>query len=69
LQMGIVSAEKEMTHSCRISSLQSSNTIRKYLRSKDIPESQPRSKRPSQLDPYKSIIDDLIKQGIYNCEH
>lgn len=46
----------------------SRNTIRKYLRSKGIPESQPRPQRPSKLDPYKPIINDLLRQGIYNCE-
>lgn len=46
----------------------SRNTIRRYLRSKGIFERKPRAKRPSKLDPYKPLLDELMAQGIYNCE-
>jgi transposase len=44
------------------------NKVRKYLRSDGIPESQPRRKRGSKLDPFKPLLDDYMAQGITNCE-
>lgn len=44
------------------------NTMRKYLRTNDIPEERPHPKKGSKLDPYKDIIKELIGQGIFNCE-
>lgn len=46
----------------------SRNTIRRYLRSLDIPGEKPRPKRPSKLDPFKPLLQEWMNQGIYNCE-
>ncbi|BCJ85658.1 IS21 family transposase [Effusibacillus dendaii] len=46
----------------------SRNTVRRYLRSDGIPEAKPRPSRPSKLDPFKPQLQDLIRQGIFNCE-
>lgn len=46
----------------------SRNTIRKYLRADGIPESRLRKKRKSKLDPYKSMLDQCLAKGIFNCE-
>ncbi|AWP25355.1 IS21 family transposase [Paenibacillus sp. Cedars] len=46
----------------------SRNTIRKYLRADGIPEPNPRKKRASKLDPYKSQLDQYLGRGIFNCE-
>ena len=44
------------------------NTVRKYLRAKGIPQPKQRRPRPSKLDPFKPLLEDLMKQGIFNCE-
>jgi len=45
----------------------SRNTIRKYIRDGQIPESKKRDKRGSKLDPYKPIIDRWMKEdGLFN---
>jgi len=46
----------------------SRNTIRKYLRADGIPEPNPRKKRASKLDPFKSQLDQYLARGIFNCE-
>ncbi len=46
----------------------SRNTIRKYLRADGIPEPNPRKKRASKLDPFKSQVDQYMSRGIFNCE-
>lgn len=46
----------------------SRNTIRRYLRSEGLPESKPRKKRPSKLDPFKPLVQEFVNEGIYNCE-
>lgn len=47
----------------------SRNTIRKYLRAKEIPKRKPVPPRPSKLDPYKALIKHLVlEKGIDNCE-
>jgi len=46
----------------------SRNTVRKYLRANGIPESRPRKKRASKLDPFKSLLDQYLSKGIFNCE-
>ncbi len=46
----------------------SRNTIRKYLRADGIPEPRSRKKRVSKLDPFKSLLDQCLEKGIFNCE-
>jgi transposase len=46
----------------------SRNTIRKYLRVDGIPEPRSRKKRVSKLDPFKSLLDQCLEKGIFNCE-
>lgn len=46
----------------------SRNTIRKYLRTDGIPEPNPRKKRASKLDSFKSQVDQYMSRGIFNCE-
>ncbi len=46
----------------------SRNTIRKYLRADGIPEPRLRKKRVSKLDPFKSLLDQYLEKGIFNCE-
>ena len=42
-------------------------TIRKYLKAKNVPQSQNRAKRGSKLDPYKPYLLERIKEGTTNC--
>ena len=46
----------------------SRNTIRKYLRADGMPEPRSRKKRVSKLDPFKSLLDQYLEKGIFNCE-
>lgn len=43
------------------------NTVRKYLRLRELPKPQPRAKRPSKLDPFKAHIRSRIAEGMTNC--
>jgi transposase len=43
----------------------SKNTVKKYLKAKEVPAKS--HKRGSMLDPFKSQIDQMIGDGIYNC--
>ena len=45
----------------------SRDTVRKYVRSPQIPKSKPRAKRGSKLDAYKEYIDVRLSEGLENC--
>lgn len=45
----------------------SRNTVRKYLRSPEIPRSKPRPKRPSKIDTYRDYIQGRLADGVDNC--
>lgn len=45
----------------------SRTTVRKYLKGDPGPDKRWGSKRPSKLDSYKPMINDLMDQGIYNA--
>lgn len=46
----------------------SKNTVKKYLRCPGIPKAQPRSTRPSLLDPFKEHLQVRMAEGVLNCE-
>jgi transposase len=46
----------------------SRNTVRKYVRSPEVPKEKPRSKRPSKLDPYKPYVRERMAAGVDNAE-
>jgi len=45
----------------------SRNTVRKYLRSPEVPKPAPRPPRGSKLDPYKEYIIQRVNSGVDNC--
>ena len=45
----------------------SRNTVRRYLRSRGVPQAKPRAKRGSKLDPYTEYIDTRLSEGLENC--
>ena len=45
----------------------SRNTVRRYLRSPEVPKPMPRAKRGSKLDPYTEYIDTRLLEGLENC--
>ena len=45
----------------------SRNTVRKYVRSPEVPRAGQRSQRGSKLDPYKEYIDGRLSDGLDNC--
>ena len=45
----------------------SRNTVRKYLRSPEVPQAKPRPRRGSRLDPYAGYIDRRLPEGLENC--
>ena len=45
----------------------SRNTVRKYLRTREVPKRKPAPPRPSILDPYKEKILELINKGVWSC--
>ncbi len=45
----------------------SRNTVRKYLRSEEVPKEKPRPKRASKLEPYAKHIQDRMAEGVSNC--
>ena len=45
----------------------SRNTVRKYLRSPEIPKARPPAKRVSKLEPYKQYIERRLSHGVDNC--
>jgi transposase len=46
----------------------SRNTIRKYLRNRQLPQLKSSTGRPSKLDPFKPFLQECFADGIYNCE-
>jgi transposase len=44
------------------------NTVRKYLRDRELPQRRPSADRPSKLNPYKAFLQECFADGIYNCE-
>jgi transposase len=46
----------------------SRNTVRKYLRDRELPQRKATTRRPSKLDPYKPFIQNCLANGIFNCE-
>ena len=45
----------------------SRNTVRRYVRSPEVPKAKLRPKRGSKLDPYKEYIDTRLSEGLDNC--
>jgi len=45
----------------------SRNSVRKYLRSPQVPRARPRPPRPSKLDPHKGYIQQRLSDGLENC--
>jgi transposase len=45
----------------------SRNTVRKYLRLREMPERKPAPARPSVLDPYKEKVFELVQKDVWNC--
>jgi len=45
----------------------SRDTVRKYVRSPEVPKPKPRVKRGSKLDAYKEYIDVRLSEGLENC--
>lgn len=45
----------------------SRNTVRKYLRSREVPERKEGPPRASILDPYKEKVMELLGKGVLNC--
>lgn len=45
----------------------SRNTVRKYLRSEEVPKEKPRPTRASKLEPYLGHIQDRVAHGVSNC--
>jgi transposase len=46
----------------------SRNSVRKYLRSPEVPTAKVRAPRPSLLDPYKDYVRVRLADGLENCE-
>jgi transposase len=46
----------------------SRNTVRRYLRTEGLPERKSRLPKGSKLDPFKSLLQERLKEGVYNCE-
>jgi transposase len=46
----------------------SRNTVRKYLRSPELPQPTPRTSRQSKLDPYGEHVRQRLADGIENCQ-
>lgn len=46
----------------------SRNTVRKYVRDGHEQEAKPRPKKGSKLDGYKPLIDEWMKDGLFNCK-
>lgn len=42
-------------------------TVRKYLRSTEVPKYKPRPPRPSKLDPYKDYLKARMADGVFNA--
>jgi transposase len=45
----------------------SRNTVRKYLRSPEIPKAGPPARRVSKLEPYRQYIEQRLAHGVDNC--
>ena len=45
----------------------SRNTVRRYVRSSEVPKPRARPKRVSKLDPYAEYIDGRLSEGLDNC--
>ncbi len=45
----------------------SRNTVRKYVRTPEVPKAKARPKRNSKLDPYKDYILQRLAEGVDNC--
>jgi len=45
----------------------SRNSVRKYLRSPQVPRAKPRAPRPSKLDPHKAHVQQRLDDGLDNC--
>jgi transposase len=55
---------REIARALRISQ----NSVRKYLRSPEVPVAKVRAPRPSLLDPYKDCVRVRLADGLENCE-
>ena len=45
----------------------SRNTVRKYLRAREIPKAKPRPRRGSKLDLHKEYLEERLSHGVDNC--
>lgn len=46
----------------------SKNTVKKYLKLRELPQPKPRTKRQSKLDPFMTDLNAWLNEGILNCE-
>lgn len=44
------------------------NTVKKYLRLRELPQPKPRPRRQSKLDPFLNDLTQWLDEGIFNCE-
>lgn len=44
------------------------NTVKKYLRLRELPQPKPRPRRQSKLDPFLDDLKQWMDEGIFNCE-
>lgn len=54
---------REISHETGVSE----NTVRKYITQPAKPHGLKGRTKPSKLDPYKPVLQELMNQGIYNC--
>jgi transposase len=45
----------------------SRNSVRKYLRSEEVPKAQPRPRRETKLAPYENYLRQRLADGVDNC--
>lgn len=43
------------------------NSVRKYLRSREVPQAKPRGRRGSKLDPHAGDVDHRLSEELDNC--
>ena len=43
------------------------HSVRKYLRAEEIPKAQPRPKRGSKLDSFRTHLEQRVGAGVVNC--
>ena len=69
----VLDLKKDYTNGMSIADLAlktgySEKTVRKWLRSDELPKYTRRAHRPGKLDPYKDYIMQRMSEGVFNCE-